>query len=270
MKKKQSITTIFRLFTQGIEFLKSIRDTAIWLNSKKSLSHRFNDVLLLLITLYSTNAYPCVSCNDEVQAGINHSLDLTQYLLFAAFIALGIVIYLLSYLCLSSYQTKMGQFYLEKMPDMRLCFAAMVLGISLGGFIDGIVMHQILQWHEMLSNIIPTDTLLNKSINMFWDGIFHLFTLFSTLFGIYLMWRIMARRESNKSGYLMTGGMVFGWGTFNLIEGIINHHILHLHNVRELSPDKNLWNYGFLLFGLLLLFLGSLVIKKGITKPATL
>ena len=269
MKKKQSISTIFNLLSQGIHFLKSIRDTAIWLNSKKSRSHRFNDLLLLAAILYSTSAYSCVSCNDEVQAGISHSLDVTQYLLFTAFIALTIVIYLLAYLSLSSYQTKMGQYYLTKMPNMPLCFAAMVLGISLGGFIDGIVMHQILQWHEMLSNIIPPNTLVNKNVNMFWDGIFHLFTLLSTFLGIYLLWKILARRESNKSGYQITGGMLFGWGIFNLIEGVINHHILQLHNVRELSPDKNLWNYGFLLCGVLLLFLGSFVIKKGISNAAT-
>lgn len=269
MKKNQSITSFFSKISQGIRFFKSIRETAIWLNSKKSRSHRFNDILLLAIILYSTSAYSCVGCNDDVQAGISHSLDITQYLLFTAFVALSIVIYLLAYLCLSSYRTKMGQYYLNKMPDMPLCFAAMVLGISLGGFIDGILMHQILQWHAMLSNIIPPNTLVNKNVNMFWDGIFHLFTLLSTFLGIYLLWKILARKQSNKSGYQVAGGMVFGWGIFNLIEGIINHHILQLHNVRELSPDKNLWNYGFLILGILLLLVGSLVIKKGISSSAS-
>lgn len=46
---------------------------------------------------------------------------------------------------------------------MQLAFAAIVLGIGLGGFVDGIVLHQILQWHEMLSNKIPPDTLVNKA-----------------------------------------------------------------------------------------------------------
>lgn len=269
MKKKESNNALFSLFYSGIQLLRSIKYAAIWLNSKRSRSHRLNDLLLLAIVLYSSSVYPCVSCNDQVQSGISHSLDITQYLLFTAFVALSIVIYLLAYLCLSSYRTKIGQYYLNKMPDMPLCFAAMVLGISLGGFIDGILMHQILQWHEMVSNIIPPTTLVNKNVNMFWDGIFHLFTLLSTLLGTYLMWRILARRESNKSGYQVTGGMVFGWGIFNLIEGIINHHILQLHNVRELSPDKNLWNYGFLILGILLLLLGSLVIKKGISSTAS-
>lgn len=268
MKKIQSTNYFINLFLYTFQLIKAIRDTAIWLNSKKSRSHRFNDLLLLALILSSTSAFACVGCNNEVKSGIIHSLDLTDYLLFTAFIALSIIIYLLAYLCLSAYRSKMGQYYLNKMPDMPLCFAAMVLGISLGGFIDGIIMHQILQWHEMLSNIIPPATLVNKSVNMFWDGIFHLFTLLSTFLGIYLMWRILARRESNKSGHQIPGGMLFGWGIFNLIEGIINHHILQLHNVRELSPDKNIWNYGFLLFGVLLLLLGSFVMKKGISNSA--
>lgn len=257
---------MFSLFFKGIYFLKSIRNTALWLNSKKSRYNRFNDIILLVVILYSANAYPCVSCNNEVRLAINHSLDLTQYLLFTAFVALSIVIYLLSYLSLSSYQTKMGQQFLEKMPYMPLCFAAMVLGISLGGFIDGIVMHQILQWHEMLSNIIPPDSLVHQSVNMFWDGVFHLFTLLSTFLGIYLLWKILIRQNTNESGSLILGGMLSGWGIFNLIEGIINHHILQLHNVRELSADKNLWNYGFLLFGILLLLLGWAVIKNGVRQ----
>jgi uncharacterized membrane protein len=28
---------------------------------------------------------------------------------------------------------------------------ALLLGIGLGGFVDGIVLHQILQWHHMLT-----------------------------------------------------------------------------------------------------------------------
>lgn len=269
MKKNQSTAAFLSLLLSTFQLIRSIRDFAIWLNSKKRRSYRFNDLLLLVIVMYSTSAYPCVSCNDQLQTAISRSIDLTDYLLFTAFIALSIVIYLLSYLCLSSYRSKMGLYFLNKMPDIPLCFAAMVLGISLGGFIDGIVMHQILQWHEMLSNVIPATTLLNKSVNMFWDGIFHLFTLVSTFLGIYLMWRILARRESYKSGHQITGGMVFGWGIFNLIEGVINHHILQLHNVRELSADKNLWNYGFLFFGILLLLLGSFVIKKAISNTAS-
>ena len=56
-----------------------------------------------------------------------------------------------------------------------LLAGSLLLGIGLGGFFDGILFHQILQAHNMLSNIFFPDTLQNVEINMFWDGLFHAF-----------------------------------------------------------------------------------------------
>lgn len=47
-------------------------------------------------------------------------------------------------------------------------------GLGLGGFFDGIVLHQILQWHHMLTSAgYPANTLDNLEFNIVWDGIFH-------------------------------------------------------------------------------------------------
>ncbi|RYF47809.1 MAG: DUF2243 domain-containing protein, partial [Cytophagaceae bacterium] len=102
----------------------------------------------------------------------------------------------------------------------------MVIGIGLGGFIDGIVLHQILQWHEMLSAKIPNTEYVGKSINMFWDGIFHFFCLLVTLVGIVLLWKLLKRNDINRSGKLLSGGLLLGWGLFNIVEGVIDHHLL--------------------------------------------
>src|SRR5215203_5499138 len=46
--------------------------------------------------------------------------------------------------------------------------------LGLGGFFDGIVLHQILQWHHMLTSAgYPADSVENLNINTFLDGIFH-------------------------------------------------------------------------------------------------
>jgi uncharacterized membrane protein len=44
----------------------------------------------------------------------------------------------------------------------------LVIGAGLGGFVDGIVFHQILQWHGMLSSRIPPDTVVAIKVNMVW------------------------------------------------------------------------------------------------------
>ncbi len=38
----------------------------------------------------------------------------------------------------------------ESATSIRL--PATILGVGLGGFVDGIVLHQVLQWHHMLSS----------------------------------------------------------------------------------------------------------------------
>jgi uncharacterized membrane protein len=54
--------------------------------------------------------------------------------------------------------------------------------------------------------------------------------------------------------------MLAGWGLFNLVEGIIDHHILHLHHAVE-GANHLVWDLGFLASGVVLVgigyFLGS-------------
>lgn len=70
-----------------------------------------------------------------------------------------------------------------------LIVAGLLLGIGLGGFFDGILFHQILQIHNMLSNIYFPDTLAKSEINIFWDGLFHAFTWLITLLGLFFLWQ---------------------------------------------------------------------------------
>jgi uncharacterized membrane protein len=100
---------------------------------------------------------------------------------------------------------------------------------------------------------------------MFWDGIFHAFTLVVTLVGIIRLWKLLWRKDIVRSGYLLGGGLVLGWGIFNMVEGIIDHQVLKLHNVRELSNDPEFWNFGFLGFSVVLLLVGFFLTKRGST-----
>jgi len=49
----------------------------------------------------------------------------------------------------------------------------LLLGRGLGGFFDGVVLHQILQWHHMLGSMYPADSAAALQLNTFWDGLFH-------------------------------------------------------------------------------------------------
>ena len=133
----------------------------------------------------------------------------------------------------------------------RVSSAGIVLGIGLGGFVDGIVLHMILQWHHMLSHVLPPDSPSNLYVNMVWDGYFHAGALLITLVGIFMLWgatRSTALGTIIPSTRSFIGALIAGWGLFNLIEGIIDHHLLVLHNVREVSNPAP-WNIGFLVIG---------------------
>jgi uncharacterized membrane protein len=140
--------------------------------------------------------------------------------------------------------------------------AVTLIGVGMGGFVDGIVLHQILQWHNMVSARIPPDTLLNSKTNMFWDGMFHAFVWIMTMIGIIMLWRAVKDRAVNLSNSLLAGGLVFGWGLFNVVEGFIDHHVLVLHNVREVSSSPSAWNLGFLGISVLMLIIGWIMIKN--------
>jgi uncharacterized membrane protein len=143
-----------------------------------------------------------------------------------------------------------------------------MLGIGLGGFLDGIVFHQLLQFHNMLSGpdyypktgLAPDVIVVNMEINMFWDGLFHVFTWLMTVIGLAMLWHAGERADVPWSRKTLLGGLALGWGLFNLVEGVIDHHVLHIHHVTE-TPNHLTWDLTFLGSGVLLILIGLSLIK---------
>ena len=148
-----------------------------------------------------------------------------------------------------------------------LVAAGTLLGMGMGGFIDGILLHQLLQVHNMLSathritGVEAERLVVNLEINMFWDGLFHAFCWIMTSLGLALLWSVAKRRDVPLSTKTFSGSLVLGWGIFNLVEGIIDHHILHIHHVIE-QPGHEIWDYSFLGFGVLLVLIGWALIRS--------
>lgn len=130
--------------------------------------------------------------------------------------------------------------------------AGVVLGVGLGGFADGIALHQLAQWHNMGSAVLRPDTMAAMKQNMVWDGLFHAGTWLITLAGVWLLWRD-ARAQRVPRARVFAGQMLLGWAAFNLVEGIVDHHLLQLHHVRDLPAHVPLYDWIFLLVGGVLL-----------------
>lgn len=157
----------------------------------------------------------------------------------------------------------------EQGYSRRATIAGILLGIGLGGFVDGILLHMILQWHNMLSNVVPPHTMDAMKVNMLWDGLFHAFTWTVTVIGLFLLWGVAKRSAPLPSTLSFTGLLVTGFGLFNLVEGIIDHHLLALHHVKEV-PEPLVWDLGFLAIGgVFVTALGWTLVKMGKRSAST-
>jgi uncharacterized membrane protein len=218
--------------------------------------------IVLLFPMHK--AFSCTTCSKPLQEAIYDSTFLPNLgVMLSAFFVLTAIVILLTRFTLKKHNTLLtinpGYKNLNPVP---LTTAAMILGIGLGGFMDGIWLHQILQWHEMLSNKVSTETVIGKSVNMFWDGIFHFFCLLVVFTGVILMWKLLFRTDVNRSKKLFSGGLLLGWGLFNIVEGIIDHHILKLHFVKQISQNPDFWNLLFLGLSLLMILIGAILVFR--------
>jgi uncharacterized membrane protein len=136
-----------------------------------------------------------------------------------------------------------------------------LIGAGMGGFVDGIVLHQIAQWHNMLSSWIPPLDVVSLKVNMIWDGLFHALTWLMTAVGIGLLWHAGARSDVEWSGRTFTGSVALGWGLFNVVEGVLDHHVLGIHHVHP-GRDELAWDLAFLAFGAVLVVLGVVLVWR--------
>jgi uncharacterized membrane protein len=144
-----------------------------------------------------------------------------------------------------------------------LLAAGLLLGAGLGGFVDGIVLHHILQWHNLLSAQLPPDTLVRAKVNMYWDGVFHAAVWVLTAVGLRMLWAATGRPDVPHSGRTLLGAMLLGWGLFNLVEGLIDHQLLGLHHVYEYTANHLPADLAFLGFGVALGLAGAGLIRSG-------
>lgn len=140
--------------------------------------------------------------------------------------------------------------------------AGILFGLGLGGFFDGIILHQVRRWHHMLSGWYPVTSLENYELNTLWDGIFHSATYLFVVAGLYILWRTAQSHHLYWSSKLLAGTML---GAFNVVEGIVDHHLLGIHHVNELvdGTHRIYFDVGFIVWGASMLIIGWLLLRQG-------
>jgi uncharacterized membrane protein len=144
---------------------------------------------------------------------------------------------------------------------------SILYGVGLGGFVDGIVLHQLLQWHHMVSDVpsrAPT-TVAGLEANTVADGVFHLGTWLVVLAASLVTVHQWREGRLAPSWTFHVGGLLLGWGLFNLVEGVVNHLVLGVHHVRDDLGGPLVWDVGFLVLGGLLVVVGGLLMRAGVS-----
>ncbi|MEV4675174.1 DUF2243 domain-containing protein [Actinomadura sp. NPDC049382] len=167
--------------------------------------------------------------------------------------------------------TATGRTGATSMPA-SLQLPGITLGVGLGGFVDGILLHQLLQWHHMLSSTdtarigvryYDPHTVSGLEMNTLWDGLFHVVCWLAVLAGLSILYsRVTHRRRRVWTSQVLWGWVLVGWGLFNIVEGVVDHQILGIHHVHG-GPLQIWWDVGFLLLGAVLVAVGWLVQRTG-------
>lgn len=149
----------------------------------------------------------------------------------------------------------------------QLKWAGYALGFALGGFFDGILLHQVLQWHHLLSGLEQARQDIRVLIMA--DGLFHLLMYLVAGAGLWLLWK--ARRDFAGEGAdrSLFGASLIGFGTWHLVDAVLSHWILGIHRIRMDADNPLFWDVLWLaIFGIVPLIAGWMVGRGQNGRPA--
>ncbi len=146
---------------------------------------------------------------------------------------------------------------------LPLTLPGITLGVGLGGFFDGIFLHQLFQWHHMFSSVVSVNTVPGLRMNTLGDGLFHTVTWLAVLLGLGILYaRVTDARSAVWRSGVFWSWILCGWGWFNLVEGLIDHQILGVHHVHS-GPHQLAYDMGFLASGVLFILAGWAMARRG-------
>ena len=139
----------------------------------------------------------------------------------------------------------------------RIAWGGFWLGFALGGFFDGIILHQILQWHHLLSGVAPTATVGDLGFQVLADGVFHAVHYLFAALGLWLLWRGRRGFASSGADRRLIGWALLGFGAWHVVDAVLVHWILQLHRIRMDVDNPLLWDLLWLVpFGVLFVVAG--------------
>ncbi|SKB69354.1 Uncharacterized membrane protein [Parapedobacter luteus] len=135
---------------------------------------------------------------------------------------------------------------------MRSTWGGVLVGIGMMAAVDEIVFHQLLAWHHFYDGS-TTD------VGLMADGLLHATEIIAIAAGFIMLLKLKHSQLLIKRRAV--AGFFLGAGGFQLFDGIVNHKILRLHQIRYVDPILPYdiaWNVA----ALILLFTGIYLIRR--------
>lgn len=137
-------------------------------------------------------------------------------------------------------------------------WSGIFFGIGLVTFIDEAIFHQLLHWHHFYDKS-------TTSMGLVSDGILHAFSWFATVLALFMLADLRKRNVWDKRSWV--GALILGAGVFQLFDGIINHKLLRVHQIRydvDILPYDIVWN---VTAGLMIIIGLIILVQKRPTEP---
>ena len=139
----------------------------------------------------------------------------------------------------------------------RSLWSGVLVGLGVAGFVDETVFHQLLHWHHFYDKSTPDAGLVS-------DGLFHVASWVAIVAGLFLFADL--RRRDDWAPDTWWGGLLLGLGGFQLYDGIVQHKLLRLHQIRygvDVTPYDVTWN----LVAVVLVVAGAVVLTRTRRRP---
>lgn len=131
--------------------------------------------------------------------------------------------------------------------------AAVLVGIGLMAALDEIIFHQILSWHHFYDRATPAIALLS-------DGLLHSAELILLIAGFFMLSNLRSQHAfAPKAGW---AGLFIGLGGFQLFDGLIDHKVLRLHQIRYGVDNLLMYDIVWNAAGAVLLLSGLVMAKR--------
>lgn len=141
----------------------------------------------------------------------------------------------------------------------RLRWAGYLLGFGLGGFFDGILLHQVLQWHHLLLGI-ERAPFQDIKVQILADGLFHVLMYFIAMAGLWLLWKARQEFAAPKADRLLLANAFIGFGAWHILDSVLSHWILGIHRIRMNVENVLFWDVlWFVVFGIVFVVIGWLL-----------